>query len=150
MTPDFSATLTARLAQLTGGELFDHAPSGEKRPPQVVETMLPPRDRTYEEFGEMPLVCWAIHEGTFEARRPAPFSVAVTGAIWTPGTIVDGTRDIMRLARALGNIVQDRKFSPYRLETPVQFKIGDTRAGNEGLQPHPTYWLTMQLNFLMP
>lgn len=150
MTPEFSALLTSRLAELTAGLVFEHKPSGTTRPVQVIETMLPPRERNYEEFGEFPLVCWAVHKGNFDARRPAPFSVAITGAIWTSGTIVDGSRDIVRLATALGNIVKRRSFAPYRLETPVPFQIGDTRAGNEGLQPHPTYWLTMQLNFLMP
>ncbi len=150
MNEAFAVKFSSVLAALTSDLRFYYKPDDTLIPPQIVETMLPSKDRTYQEGQDIPLVRWAIYEGAFEARRPAPFSVMLTGGIYTPGTIIDGTRDITALAMALGKIVDNRSFPPYRLNTPVGFTIGSPEPGSEGLQPHPYYWLTMQLQFLVP
>lgn len=149
MTPEFMAMMTARLGALTAELEFTNTTAGLISP-RIIETMLPPKDKDYVEFDEFPLVCWAVHEGEVYPRKPSPFVVVLTGGIYTAGSIADGSRDIMRLAMALCRIVDDRAFPPYRLDVPVKFSIGDPREGYQGLQPHPVYWLTMNLNFLVP
>ncbi|KJS00891.1 MAG: hypothetical protein VR65_10820 [Desulfobulbaceae bacterium BRH_c16a] len=150
MNEQFSSILTARLAELTGSLRFEHKPSGVARAPQIVETMLPPKSHDHQEGQEFPLVRWAIHNGGFDFMRPAPFGIILHAGIYTSGDIIAGTRDITTLALALGRIANDRSFPPYRLETPVPFTIGSPEQGSEGLQPHPYYWLTMKLQFIVP
>lgn len=149
MTPEFSTAFSNRLTALTSGLLFDNTAIGEKKAPQVIETMLPPKGSSYQEFGEFPLVCWAAYNGKIMPRQPWPFGVVVTGGIYTPGSIADGSRDITALAMALAKLVDDRAFPPYRLDVPIDLTIGDSRDGYEGLQPHPVYWLTMHMRFLV-
>jgi hypothetical protein len=151
MNQQFAETFTARLVDLTEDLLFDYKPDPvNKRAPQIIETMLPPRSSGHQEGQEFPLVRWAIHHGGFDRMRPAPFSVILHGGIYTAGNIVAGTRDITALTMALGKIVDNRSFPPYKLETPISFTIGSGEPGQEGLQPHPYYWVTMKLQFLMP
>ncbi len=150
MNEAFDNLLTSRLTDLTKDLLFDYKPDKSQVAPQIVQTMFLKKDRDHIEGQEFPFVRCAIFEGAFDARRPAPFSVIITGGIYTAGTVVDGTRDITSLAVALGKIVDKRAFPPYKLLTPVPFSIGSTEKGSEGIQSHPYYWLTMQLQFLVP
>lgn len=150
MNEAFANLLTDRLADLTQDLLFDYKPTGEKVSPHIVETMLAPKAAGYQEGQEFPLVRWAIHEGGFDFMRPSPFGIIVHAGIYTAGDIIAGTRDITALALALGKIVNDRSFPPYRLVTPVSFTIGSPEQGSEGLQPHPYYWATMKLQFTVP
>ena len=150
MNEQFATLLTARLTELTGSLLFDYKPTGGKIPPQIIETMLPPKGHGHQEGDEFPLVRWSIYEGGFDKLRSSPFSVIVNGGIYTSEDIVAGTRDITTLAMALGKIVNNRSFPPYRLVTPVPFTIGSPEPGSEGLQPHPYYWVTLKLQFIVP
>lgn len=150
MNEAFATLLTARLTELTRDLLFEYKPTGVKSAPQIVETMLASKAHDYVEGQEMPLVRWAIYEGGFDRFHSSPFSIILHAGIYTSGDIVAGTRDITSLALALGRIVDNRSFPPYRLETPVPFTIGSSEPGSEGLQPHPYYWLTMKLQYTVP
>lgn len=149
MTPEFATLLTSRLTELVEDLSFDYKPDGSTRVPQIINPMLPSRSSDHQDGDYFPFVRWAIYKGIF-AKRPEPFSVYVSGGIYTAGTIDDGNGAILSLAMALGNIVDNKSFPPYRLQSPVGFTVGDTREGNEGLQPHPYYYMSMILEFLKP
>lgn len=149
MTPEFTALLTARLTELVADLAFDYKPDGSKRAPQIINPMLPARSSSHQEGEHLPFVRWSIYKGFF-AKRPEPFSVYVSAGIYTAGDIDAGNEDILSLALALGAIVENKSYPPYRLQTPVEFQLGDPREGHEGLQPHPQYYMSMILDFLMP
>ncbi len=150
MDEAFTQQLIVRLTDLTKDLRFDHEPtSGEKIAPKIVDTMLEyPED--WVEGQDYPRIRLALYKGGFEFLKPSPFSVIAVGGIWTNGSIEDGTNDIKLLTRTLGKIADKRGFPPYKLKTPVSFRIGDPRDGFEGMQPHPHHFVTMQLNFIVP
>lgn len=151
MNSAFSAMMNSRLAELTSGLLYDYQPDGssKSRPVTITESMLEDPSREQLEGAEFPFVRWSIYRGSFDFHRPAPFSVVVDGALWTGKSIADGTGDILALTRALGKITENRSFAPYRLKTPVSFVVGNPARGQEGIQPHPYYYVRFYLDFLV-
>lgn len=148
MNDAFRSALIARLEQLTGHLLFDHAPTRGKIAPQIIDTMLTGKGQGYEKNEEFPFIRVALCAGEFRARRPAPFVIHLVGGVYTAGSVADGVRDITQLTLALGEIVNSRSFPPYKLADSVSFSIGDPAEGSEGLQPHPMYYMTMKLEFI--
>ncbi len=150
MNQAFDVLFADRLASLTADLRYHHKPSGERVAPQIIHTMLPARDYSWQEGGECPFVRFAIYGGVFDFRRPESFKVVVSAGIYTDGDIATGTMEIMEFSRALSGLADRRSFAPFKLQTPISFEIGDPRSGNEGLQPHPYYYMGMTFNFIMP
>jgi hypothetical protein len=150
MNEAFATLLTGRFTELTKDLRFDYKPTGIKRAPQIIQTFLPPKGHDHEEGMEFPLVRWAVYRGSFSKFHPSTISIIVNAGIWTSGSIIDGDIDIQALVLALGRIVKNRSFPPYRLEEDTTFHIGSQESGSEGIQPHPYYWGTMKLQFTVP
>ena len=153
MTEDFAAYLQARLEELTGGERF-HRKSGGTAAPQVVRTQLPWRDADYIEGEDLPLVCWCLTGGEVAAQT-ITLEALVTCAVWTPGTVRDGSADIERLMRAVLGLAGDRAFSGFRL-ADMRFTFGEENdilepiPAPQGSQPHPYHKGKVHLTFTAP
>jgi hypothetical protein len=148
MNQDFIDSFNARLADCIAGLEYDYKPTpGEKKAPQIVTPMFPPREGAHTEGETYPFVHWAIYKGAFRHMRSSPFSVYVSAGIYTAGTMADGSRDILELTLALGRIVERRSFPPYVLSAEAEFIVGDQDNGYEGAQPHPYYTSRILLNF---
>ena len=153
MNEEFAAYFQARLEEITAGELFPRK-SGGTAAPQVVRTQLPWRDADYLEGEELPLVVWAILGGE-AASSPnlSSLEVLVACAVWTPGTVAEGSADIARLTGAVLRLSQDRAFSGFRLDSPVKYTLGEESDRLEptpafrGMQPHPYYKSRIYMNF---
>ncbi len=148
MNEEFCAAFQNRIEGLLDGLLFHHRPSGALVPVTVYEAMLPAKQPGHKEGEDLPLVRWCIYEGEFAARIAGGFSVVIDAGIYTPGSIVEGSRDLMRLIWALGGLAAMRGLPPYRLRTPIGFRLGDLSEGNEGIQPHPYYYGRLTLDFI--
>ena len=149
MNDQFVALLTARLEDLVKELRYTYKPDGSEKAPQIVDPMLPGKDRSHQEGEEFPLVRWAIFNGEFARMSPAPFSVRVDAGIYTGGSIIDGDRDIRELLMALGKIVETPWYKPYKLRDPVKFDLGSPDLHAQGIQPHPYYWATLYLSFIV-
>ncbi len=150
MTPEFCATMQARLEELTAGEKFHRRRDGAMVTPQVARTQLPGKAADYQEGDDYPLVRWAIWQGRLEARL-AEFTVIVNLAVWTPGTVADGSDDIMRLLNAILPVANDRGLAGHRLLPEVEFHVGEQQVEHaEGMQPHPIYQAQIKLKFSAP
>jgi hypothetical protein len=143
----FSTLLTANIEALVADLSFTYKPDGSMKAPQVVETCLPAKEQGYQEGQEVPLVRWIIYKGAFSWRTPSPFNVRIDAGIYTPGSIVEGTRDIQSLCLALGRLVEKPWYSPYKLANRIPFNIGDPQTHSEGSQAHPYYWASLYLEF---
>lgn len=140
--------LVARVTELTADLRFHHKPSGGTIAPQVIATCMPERDSSWQEGIEWPHVLVAIYGGGFDRLEPQPHQVVVGCGIWTPGTIAEGTADIMELTAAVGRIVENRTFRPFKLRTPVRYSVGSEERGYEGTQPHPYHVSSIYLEFI--
>ncbi len=149
MNAAFSNLLTSRLQALTADLRYLHKPSGDLIAPVIVETMLPPKESGYEEGQDIPLVRWLITGGEFAGLSPAPFAVRIDAGIYTAGSITDGTRDITELTMALGKIVRKPWYKPFKLTDRISFLLGDQDREAPGIQPHPYYWVSLYLQFVV-
>lgn len=147
MDSSFSALLTSRITECVADLRYTHKPTGTQKAPQVIELMLPKKERSQKEAEDFPLVRWAFTRGEFARMRPAPFGVKIDAGIYTNGSITDGNRDITELIIALGKLVEKPWYKPYKLLNPVTFTVGSTDKHTEGIQPHPYYWAALHLEF---
>jgi len=151
MTELFFATLKACLGDLTKDLRFLHKPSGTLIAPQIIDVMMDRPTAPVEEGDEYPLVRWMIYEGEFRRMSAAPFKVLVDAGIYTDGSVVEGNAEISRLCSALGGIVENPRFAPYKLGPVVRFTLGapESPDKNPGVQPHPYYHCRLFLEFLV-
>ncbi|MBU1567437.1 MAG: hypothetical protein KJ630_17660 [Proteobacteria bacterium] len=140
--------LLGRLTALTAELRYLHKPTGEMAAPMVINTCLPDKQMDWQESSDFPHVRAAIYQGAFDGVTPQPHKVVIVCGIYTPGSVLDGTADITELTTAIGGIVTNRSFPPFVLRTPVEYTIGLTEAGAEGLQPHPYHFSKLYLEFL--
>ena len=140
--------LITRVTDLTSGLLFDHKPTGGEIAPQVVNTCLPRKDMNWQEGLDWPFVSVAIYGGGFDIMAPQPHQVVIGCGIWTPGNTAEGTADIMELTAAVGRIVENRTFKPFKLRSPIRYSVGSEQRGFEGSQPHPYYVSAIYLEFV--
>lgn len=141
MTEDFAAYFQARLEEATGGERFPKKTGGESAP-RVVRTQLPWREADYIEGEDMPLVTWCVTGGEVGTRGLSSVEARVDCVIWTPGNVVDGSADILRLTNAVLRMARDRGFDGMKLESPVRWTLGEERETEKypaGCQPHHPY-----------
>ena len=54
----------------------------------------------------------------------------------------------MELTAAVGRIVENRTFRPFKLRTPVRYSVGSEERGYEGTQPHPYHVSSIYLEFI--
>ena len=148
MTDQFCKDFQVCLEQLVAPLRFHHRPSGELVGVSVHEAMLPAKPVGYQEGDELPLLRWCIYEGEFSGRVANGFSVALDAGIYSPGSIIDGSRDLMLLINTLGGLARMHGLPPYKLRTPISFRLGDPRDGNEGIQPHPYYYGRLTMDFI--
>ncbi len=155
MDKQFSELFTERLQSLTAALRFYHKPSGEWRPPQIFETQLPLKKQGHLEGDDFPLICWTHHSGELTHLEPSAFKVSVDcGVLIDESTgssleqIASGTRAINSLVFALHGLAARRKIGRYKLQLPFSYIIGSDSKGHEGRQPHPYYWLRLNLSFV--
>lgn len=140
--------LVARVETLVADLAYYHKPTGQQIAPQVIETCLPKKDRSWQEGQDFPNVTVTIIEGGFDKMNPQPLKVIIGCGIYTNGDVSGGTADIMELTAAVGRIVENRSFPPYKLRTPLRFTVGSEQPGFEGSQPHPLHISTIYLEFI--
>jgi hypothetical protein len=141
---DLVSQIITKITELTAGLTYDHKPTGEKKPVQVIDTFLPPRDSSWQEGGEYPLIRVAHYKGAYLSQNQT-FEVVVLAGIYTAGDIAAGTAAIKELAAAIGKLTQSRLIGNYRLDTPINYQFGDNSRGAEGIQPHPYHYVTFYL-----
>lgn len=147
MNQKFASEFTACLEELVSGLAYHHKPTGELRPPQIIDTMLERPSGPVVADDEYPLVRWLITDGGFARKSAAPFTVIVDNWLYTPGSIDDGLRNIAALTMALGKVVNRPWFSPYKLRNLVRFEMGSREQNSIGIQPHPYYTSRLFLEF---
>lgn len=140
--------LMARVEELVADLRYFHKPTGERIAPQVIASCLPKKDRTWQEGQDFPHVLIAITEGGFDKLNPQPVKVTIGCDILTDGDTATGTDEIMEFTEAVGKIVGNRSFPPYKLRTPIRFTVGSDQPGFEGIQPHPVYFSNIYLEFI--
>jgi len=140
--------LVARVTELVADLRYFHKPTGQRIAPQVIESCLPKKDRTWQEGQDFPHVLIAITEGGFDKFTPPPVKVIIGCDVLTDGDNAQGTTEIMELTGAVGRLVENRSFPPYKLRTPIRFTIGSEQQGYEGIQPHPVYFSNIYLEFI--
>ena len=140
--------LVARVTELTSDLRFYHKPTGGLIAPQVINTCLPKKDSSWQEGMDFPHVLVSIYAGGFDIMAPQPHKVVIGCGIHSPSDPVAGTNDIMALTAAVGRIVENRTFKPFKLRTPIQYTVGSEERGHEGTQPHPFYISTIYLEFI--
>ena len=149
MTDQFFAALKARLTELVQDLRYLHKPTGLLVAPQIIDIMLPRPTEAVAEADEYPFVRWLVYEGAFHRRPPSPFKLLLDAGLYTSGTIAEGHADICQFCAALGRIVEQPRFAPYRLGDTIRFTLGtpESEDRNPGMQPHPYYHCRLFLAF---
>ncbi len=123
--------------------------------PRIFQTMLPAKGHQHQEGYDFPLICWTHYGGSLTHLEPSAFKVCVDCGIRVDDTIgtsmeqiISGTEAIHSLLHALHQLAGRRKFGRYKLQLPFDYIIGSSEKGHEGRQPHPYYWLRLELSFV--
>ncbi len=154
MDENFATAFSARLQELTAELRFYHKPTGESMAPQIFQTMLPVKTRDHLDGEHFPLICWTFYGGTITHLEPSTFKVCVDCAIRVDEgsgssleQIVSGSQGINSLLQVLRGLAGRRRFGCYKLQLPFRYIIGSDEKGHEGRQPHPFYYLRLDLSF---
>ncbi len=138
--------LIDKIGEVCVDLVFTNKSSGQPRGVRVVHSFTP-KDNSWSEGEALPIVRVCQHKGSYLSSRQE-LSVVVVGAIWTMGDVAAGTRDIKKLADAIGGLTRSRQVGVYKLTTPIDYFFGlETERSREGIQPHPVHIVTFYLNF---
>lgn len=150
MTDLFYTTLKARIAQLVQDLRYTHLPTGTMVAPQIIDLMLPRPTAPVDEGEEYPFVRWMVFQGEFIPDGLASFTLALDGGIYAED-VAAGNSGISALCLALGQFVHAQAFTPYSLNGPIRFTIGnpDAEERNPGVQSHPYYHCRLLMDFSM-
>lgn len=150
MTEQFVQSFRACLEELVRPLRYLHKPSGNMIAPQIIDVMLPRPNTQTQEGDEYPFVRWMITSGEWYLQKPSTFQLAIDAGIYSAGSISDGNLAILELVHALGSLSRMRFVppTPYRLQTPIAFVLGDPKPENHGIQPHPYYYGRLTLDFI--
>lgn len=147
---DLLDMILANVTTLTAGELWDDSatedlPVGEqtKKTLDTYRGGLPPKDSDDESESRHPFLVARLLTGGEDVSL-GRIKVRLLAGLHTHGGVDDGLVDVDRLLGLLLQIPKDRNFSPYTLEEGVTWCQGNQK---DGLQPHPKYYLTVDLEF---
>ena len=148
MDATFSAAFTGQLEALLDGLRFVRRSTGVASPIDIYESMVPRMTPDQVEGDDPPFVRWCIYAGEFSDRGLSSFELVVDFGIYTPGSIVDGSRELLTLTRRLSGLAGMSGFAPYKLQKPLSFRLGHPDADYEGVQPHPYHYGRLKLEFV--
>lgn len=141
------AAIKARLLVLLAGVSYDD-PVGGQSPPAIWFGSLPPKRSETEQGQDFPFVVIRPLAGSADRSEQLSTIRLICGIYSGEDDIETGVDQVHDLAERLLAIQRERGFAPYRLNLPVTWKFGDeTDPGNPGNQPHPFYFLTIDLSF---
>ena len=147
---DLLDMVLARVAAVTSEELWDDSVTeGLPVDQQSLVALrlykggLPPKESAEESENKHPFLAARLLNGV-EGVSLGRIKVRLMAGLHTHGTVDDGLVDVDRLLGFLLQIPADRNFSPYTMEEGVVWSQGDPKSG---LQPHPKYYLTVDLEF---
>lgn len=141
---DLITMVIARLATLTAGEFFDNPVSPPATMALSLESgFLPPKRSGSSEADDINFVVARIMRGK-ESQKHGGIVVRLIGGIHTNGDKNNGQEDIERLLGLLLGMLDQRTYTPYSLDAEADWYFGDPE---EGVQPHPKYYVTVDLTF---
>ncbi len=132
-----------RLAELTAGQQFYDPALQAQGDPRLYKWALPPKRTDAAAGQDFPFIVARIRSGRSDQHRDS-IIVRLYCGLRTDGDEAAGNADIQRLADLLLPITSSRSWPPYSLALPLDWFFGDPE---HGVQPHPDYFLTMDLIF---
>lgn len=135
--------LKTRIDDLFLGELFEDPTNPSGSIPMVKIGSLDPKRSGQQNDEDFPFVIIRPRTG-ISAMKELNIVLQVIAGIWTSGDILSGFTSIDRMLEILLNLQAPRAYTPYSMASPVSWYLGDKADGN---QPHPYYYLTIDLPF---
>lgn len=132
-----------RLSELTAGQQFYDPAAEALGDLRLYKWALPPKRRDAAVGQDFPFIVARIMGGRSDQRRDG-IKIRLYCGLRTDGDEAAGNADIERLADLLQPIIVGRSWTPYSLAMPLDWFFGDP---DHGVQPHPDYFLTMDLLF---
>lgn len=142
---DLTAQLKTRILALLTGVEYDDA-AGGKISPSVHLGALPPKRSGTTPEQDFPFVVIRALLGK-DNRQERTITVRLICGSYSDSDIEAGVWQSQDLANRLLALQKERGFAPYRLDLPVEWRSGD---GEEGNQPHPYYFIKIDLRFKAP
>ncbi len=147
---DLIAAILARVNVLAAGEKF-YNDKGDLVALQTFsyrETQ--PTVNNYDQYTNFPFVVARPGIGA-EKIQDGMIDIRLVCGITTPSDYLSGEEDLDRLLGILLQLPYNQVFNPYSLES-ISYRPGQYSRNpyEEGRQPHPKYYLTMDLSFIRP
>ena len=139
---DLLREIEARVAAILTGELFDD-PAGGSSEPMVLVGGLDPKRSGQKNEEDFPFVVIRPLQGGSTLHDETE-TVQIIAGIFTAGDVLSGITEIDRMKELLGSLAADRVFTPYLMEAGMKWQWGENKTGH---QPHPYYYLTIQVPF---
>lgn len=141
------AAIKARVTTLLTGVVYDD-PVGGQSPVAIHLGALPAKRSETDQGQDFPFVVIRPLGGSGDRAEQLTTVRLICGIYSGTDEIETGVFQVHDLAERLLAIQSERGFKPYRLILPVTWKFGDeSDPGNQGNQPHPFYFLTIDLSF---
>lgn len=135
--------LKTRIETLLAVEIFEDPANVSGSVPMVKIGSLDPKRSGQQNDEDFPFVIIRPRAGS-SSMREIDMVIQLIAGIWTAGDILAGFTAVDRMLGLLMDLQTDRTYTPYRLALPISWHLGDKNDGN---QPHPYYYLTIELPF---
>lgn len=147
---DLIAMVLAKVAALAAGQQFynDKGVLVDLQTFSYRETQ--PTISNIDQYTNFPFV--VARPGIGAERIPdGMIDIRLVCGVTTPGDYLSGEEALDRLLGILLQLPYNQSFTPYSLEN-ISYRPGQYSRNpyEEGRQPHPKYYLTMDLSFIRP
>ncbi len=135
--------LKTRIEAILSGEIFEDPANALGSIPLVKIGSLDPKRSGQQNDEDFPFVIIRPRGGESSLRESDIVLQVIVGT-WTSSDVLAGFTGIDRILEILLGLQTARTYTPYRMAMPLSWYLGDKEDGN---QPHPYYYLTIDLPF---